>query len=184
MGSRGRFKPDPTNPINNEIALTRRQRRAAELDALRKELSELRVWKRDVIAALHNYELNGSDAVVQIAGIYADMEESMRLVRASKDRAAEMAGELARLRKWESDIYQDNCENAYVETTILDWHRQALAEVAPDHPLLKDQMPSMGVWEGMRQRLDEAHKQLTELRYCDCGRGLSAGRCSVCDNDE
>lgn len=124
----------------------------------------------------------GIDSALNIEG-YDDDERIYQIANIHR-RWLRDATELARLHKWESDIYQDNCENAYVETTILDWHRQALAEVAPDHPLLKDKMPSIGVWEGMKQELEDARRQLYELRYCDCGRGLSAGRCSVCDNDE
>ena len=50
-----KFKPDPTNPVSNERALTRRHRRAEqeqrvrdERDALRVEVEHLRKWKLDV----------------------------------------------------------------------------------------------------------------------------------------
>jgi chromosome segregation ATPase len=45
------------------------------------ERDALKTWQKDVIAALLNYELNGSDAAAQIKGIYADLEEATEKLR-------------------------------------------------------------------------------------------------------
>lgn len=71
---------------------------------------------------------------------------------------------LADLERWRSDLYQDQCEGAYVETSWADAALQALSEVAPDHPLLKGEPPSYGVWLSLRKENERLRAENTALR--------------------
>ena len=59
---------------------------------------------------------------------------------------------------------QDICENAFVEVSVYDAVKQALSEVAPDHPALRNEPPNYGVWENQRKRIDELEATNAELR--------------------
>ncbi len=87
---------------------------------------------------------------------------------ADLDRAADR---LAELERWELNIYQDNCENALVEVSLLDAARQVIHTLNPDHPFLKAPMPSFGVWEAQRKEIErlvaEKHDLLKELREAE-----------------
>jgi len=84
--------------------------------------------------------------------------------------APALFAEVQKMHRFATDVYQDDCENAYVQTTIHDATRQALAEVAPDHPMLKMPVPSYGVWESQQEEIkklqDENDKMLSILDQC------------------
>lgn len=62
------------------------------------------------------------------------------------------------------NLYQDQCENAFVEVSAYDALRQALSEVAPDHPALKGAPPAFGVWTQQRKQITALQSQLEEAR--------------------
>lgn len=72
--------------------------------------------------------------------------------------------ELNDTRRWKSNLYQDRCESAYIEVSLFDAAKQALSEVAPDHPFLKGEPPSFGVWEKLSKENDEMRDELVRLR--------------------
>lgn len=82
----------------------------------------------------------------------------IRVAHVALEVVSKLRAEVGRLQRWEANVLQDNCENAFVETTIMDVHRQALHDVAPDHPLLKQELPSFGVWEMQRKKIEELEK--------------------------
>jgi hypothetical protein len=64
-----------------------------------------------------------------------------------------------------SNIQQDLCEGALVPVSLFDAVCQALAEVKPDHPALKQAAPSYGTWAALRmenERLQEAVRVLVD----------------------
>jgi hypothetical protein len=63
--------------------------------------------------------------------------------------------ELADAKRHLTNIFQDQCESAFVEVSVADSYRQALAEVAPDHPTLKGVPPTFGVWEKLSRENGE-----------------------------
>ncbi len=80
------------------------------------------------------------------------------------DSAMEAAvAEIRRLRRWATDTFQDDCENAYVGATLHDTFRQALHEVAPDHPVFSEPCPSYGVWESQRKEIERLREALDKL---------------------
>jgi len=88
--------------------------------------------------------------------------------------------EAEQLRRYNTDQLQDRCENAYVETSRWDAALQALAEVAPDHPLLKGGHPSYGVWTMMRKQLDASQQAIAACRefVAKCDAGLARSKVS------
>lgn len=79
---------------------------------------------------------------------------------------------LAELERWRMDLAQDQCEGAYVETSWADAALQALSEVAPDHPLLKGEPPSYGVWLSLRRENERLRAENNALR-----KVLQTGTC-------
>lgn len=61
-----------------------------------------------------------------------------------------------------NNIFQDRCEEAFVEASICDAFQQALYEVAPEHPCFKGEPPNFGVWATQRKQLTEAQTKLAE----------------------
>ena len=61
----GKFKPDPTDPVATAKGLSRRQRRAAEVERMRKRVEGLeaaiRKHKKDVIGMLEEFH-EGSES--------------------------------------------------------------------------------------------------------------------------
>ncbi len=64
------------------------------------------------------------------------------------------------LLRFQSNLFQDQCEGALVPVTFLDAARQAIHAINPDHPFLKTPMPSFGVWESQRKENEELLRQL------------------------
>ena len=65
------------------------------------------------------------------------------------DPAAEIAA-LCDTSRHFNNIQQDLCEGALVPVSLFDAVCQALAEVKPDHPALKQASPSYGTWAALR----------------------------------
>lgn len=84
-------------------------------------------------------------------------DEGNYICTACKDRFAQLS-------RWAANVYQDSCENAYVEVSLLDAALQALSEVAPDHPLLKGKPPSFGVWQKLNHENQQLKEELNALR--------------------
>ena len=68
---------------------------------------------------------------------------------------AELVGEVEHYERWATNIAQDGFEGCWVEVSHVDAARQALAEVSPDHPVLKCRPPSFGVWEAQRLHIEK-----------------------------
>jgi hypothetical protein len=62
------------------------------------------------------------------------------------------------------NIQQDICENAFVEASIYDAVKQALSEVAPEHPALRNEPPNFGVWEHQRKQITELQNKNEQLK--------------------
>ncbi len=85
----------------------------------------------------------------------------LQVVAAAKMAKLEL--EFHKLARWQNNLLQDRCENASVEVSIMDMLRQALFDLAPDHPALKLNAPSYGVWEQLSKRNTEVKAQHLEL---------------------
>lgn len=64
------------------------------------------------------------------------------------------ANRLAELERWQLNLFQDACENALVEVSLLDAARQVIHTLSPGHPFLVAPMPSFGVWESQRKEIE------------------------------
>lgn len=62
------------------------------------------------------------------------------------------------------NIQQDICENAFVEVSIYDSVKQALNEVQPDHPALRNEPPNFGVWENQRKLILKLQTENEQLK--------------------
>ena len=62
------------------------------------------------------------------------------------------------------NIQQDICENAFVEVSIYDSVKQALNEVQPDHPALRNEPPNFGVWENHRKLISKLQTENEQLK--------------------
>lgn len=95
-----------------------------------------------------NWELwNLAEALVHERDSKADIKALVYCLLLHKDNEAKLI-------RYNADQIQDRCENAYVEVSRWDAALQALAEVAPEHPLLKGGHPNYGVWTMMRKQLE------------------------------
>jgi uncharacterized protein YjiS (DUF1127 family) len=73
------------------------------------------------------------------------------------------ADRLRKLLRWQLDLFQDRCENAYVETSLLDEARRIIHELRPDHPFLARPIGSYGVWAAQRREIDELRERAAKL---------------------
>lgn len=108
------------------------------------------VSPEELEAALHRQEHGYYMEPLKACKRMHDDEELIR--RAVRELQAERDA----LKRHLTNIYQDQCENAYVEASVADAFRQALHETNPDHPALKGAPPSFGVWENLSRERDEA----------------------------
>lgn len=79
------------------------------------------------------------------------------------ETAREAATEIRTLRRHATNLYQDACEGAYAEVSFCDAMRQALSEVAPEHPALKGQPPNFGTWESLARDNAALRSQVADL---------------------
>lgn len=73
---------------------------------------------------------------------------------------ADVSKQRDNLKRHATNLYQDSCENALIELSYFDAVRQALREVAPDHPALEGQPPAFGVWEHLSKENDKLRAAL------------------------
>lgn len=100
------------------------------------------------------------DLCLEIEALQASEQQTkVSILSASLSKEViELCDKIRDLWRYEQHIVQDGFEGAYVEVSRWDAALQALAEVAPNHPLLKGEHPNYGVWTMMRKRLEELKK--------------------------
>jgi hypothetical protein len=98
------------------------------------------------------YELKLSDDLLQTAfkNTVELLKSQVRVVSDDEQRHA-------------ANLYQDRCENAYVEVSAYDALRQALSEANPSHSALSGAPPAYGVWTKLSEDNARLRAKVQEL---------------------